>query len=155
MILFTSGTGFAMDRVVKRLDTLAPDVASPVFMQIARSTYEPVNCEFVRYCENLDELIAEADLVVCHGGFSCLEVLAAHKPLIVVPRDAGLGEIFDGHQVAFAELLHERFEIPVILDCDEIDADLLNRYRRVAPWTGQNRTRIRGYLQDLLETDGN
>ena len=55
----------------------------------------------------LDELLALADVVICHGGPATIADArdAGHVPLCV-PRDPELGEHVDGHQQRFVATLH-------------------------------------------------
>jgi len=60
------------------------------------------NVEVYDYKPSLKEDIESADLVVSHAGAgTCLEVLGANKPLIVVVND----QLMDNHQIELAEQL--------------------------------------------------
>lgn len=54
----------------------------------------------------LEEVMREADVVVCHGGPGTIALArrAGHRP-IVVPRDPTLGEHVDDHQLRYASQL--------------------------------------------------
>ena len=52
--------------------------------------------------EKLSSLMAEADVVVCHGGPGTIMDARSHgKVPVCVPRNPGLGEHVDGHQMRF------------------------------------------------------
>lgn len=53
--------------------------------------------------DRLQELMAEASIFVCHAGAATImEARRFGRLPIIVPREAGLGEIVDGHQARFA-----------------------------------------------------
>ncbi|XP_054852179.1 UDP-N-acetylglucosamine transferase subunit ALG13 homolog isoform X1 [Eublepharis macularius] len=73
--------------------TVAPgSVSTPTFTQ-----------EVYRYKNSLSKDIQESDLVISHAGAgSCLEVLEAGKPLLVVVND----KLMNNHQLELARQLH-------------------------------------------------
>ncbi|XP_018912456.1 UDP-N-acetylglucosamine transferase subunit ALG13 [Bemisia tabaci] len=93
------------------LSTLKSKGYSKVVLQIGNGSYEPksvafpgIKVEFFRFKNNLKEDISNSDLVISHAGAgSCLEVLEAKKPLIVVVNENLMGN----HQVELAEKLYE------------------------------------------------
>lgn len=55
----------------------------------------------------LQDLMAQAHVVVCHGGpGSIMDARAAGHVPICVPRNPDLGEHVDGHQMRFAEVVN-------------------------------------------------
>ncbi|XP_048370509.1 UDP-N-acetylglucosamine transferase subunit ALG13 homolog [Sphaerodactylus townsendi] len=83
---------------------------SRLVLQIGRGTVapEPVRTpaftqEVYRYKNSLLQDVQEADLIISHAGAgSCLEVLEAGKPLLVVVND----KLMDNHQLELARQLH-------------------------------------------------
>ncbi|XP_039204148.1 UDP-N-acetylglucosamine transferase subunit ALG13 homolog isoform X2 [Crotalus tigris] len=60
--------------------------------------------EVFRFKSSLSEDVKKADLVISHtGAGSCLEVLEAGKPLLVVIND----QLMDNHQLELARQLHK------------------------------------------------
>ncbi|XP_070807834.1 UDP-N-acetylglucosamine transferase subunit ALG13-like isoform X1 [Pituophis catenifer annectens] len=60
--------------------------------------------EVFRFKSSLSEDVKKADLVISHAGAgSCLEVLEAGKPLLVVIND----KLMDNHQLELARQLHK------------------------------------------------
>ncbi|XP_038603628.1 putative bifunctional UDP-N-acetylglucosamine transferase and deubiquitinase ALG13 [Tachyglossus aculeatus] len=80
-------------------------------LQIGKGTVAPepfASAEFTlevyRYKDSLKEDIQKADLVISHAGAgSCLEILEAKKPLVVVIND----KLMDNHQLELAQKLHQ------------------------------------------------
>lgn len=60
----------------------------------------------------LQRWVAEADLVITHGGPGTIRLaLAAGKVPLVVPRRRAFGEHVDDHQVAFARRMADRVHL--------------------------------------------
>lgn len=80
--------------------------------------------DFVPHGELVD-LLAEADVVVCHGGPATIMDARAqgHAP-ICVPRDPALGEHVDGHQQAFAAQAGRSGLVRLALSAEELDEAL-------------------------------
>ena len=79
-----------------------------VFMQIGHAGgFTPSHCEYRPFLsrEDFEEMVRQADFVICHGGATPLEIIRAHKPAIVMPRRTEHGEIRNDHQVEFVEAL--------------------------------------------------
>lgn len=90
MILVAVGTfllGF--DALVQAADEAAAALAAPGFAQIGHSTVIPRHLAWERFLspEALTRRMAEARVVVCHGGIGLLgEAMRAGKPILVLPR---------------------------------------------------------------------
>ena len=86
-----------------------PEQIHRVFVQAGPSAIVPV-CPYTRFLETaeLDALLDQADLVVCHGGPGSIADAWArgHLP-IAVPRLRRFGEVVDDHQVDFCCKLAE------------------------------------------------
>jgi UDP-N-acetylglucosamine transferase subunit ALG13 len=79
-----------------------------VFMQIGHAgAFTPSHCEYQPFLSRdaFDELVRQADFIICHGGATALEIIRANKPAIVMPRRKQHGEIMNDHQVEFVEAL--------------------------------------------------
>lgn len=123
-VFVTVGTDHhPFDRVVAWVDRWAavhPD--RPVFVQYGTSRPPAI----AQGAESLDgtELarrLAEADVVVCHGGPSTImEVRDRGLLPVVVPRDPERGEHVDGHQQAFAREMAAIGRVRLVID----EADL-------------------------------
>lgn len=67
--------------------------------------------------ESLFELMASADLTICHGGPGTLmDAHRAGQVPVVVPRDPQYGEHVDGHQLRFASAIELRGQVDVARD---------------------------------------
>ena len=79
-----------------------------VFMQIGHAGgFTPSHCDYRPFLarQDFDEMVRQADFVICHGGATPLEIIRAQKPAIVMPRRKAHGEIMNDHQVDFVQAL--------------------------------------------------
>jgi len=98
--------------------------------------YNGLNINMYRYKDSLAEDISKSDLVISHAGAgSCLEVLDAGKPLIVVVNET----LMDNHQSELAEALEKRGHVlactPETLKKTVLDLDTKNfvKYEKADP----------------------
>ncbi len=129
MIFVTVGTQLPFDRLVRAVDSLAPGLGRRVFAQTSEGGFEPAHIEwrpFIRPME-VDAFFREADVVVAHAGIGTILTARKYgKPLIVMPRRAGLGEHRNDHQLATVKGLEGRRGIYVAQDETMLE-DLLSR----------------------------
>ena len=114
MIFVTVGTHEQQfDRLVRAIDELRADemINEPVFVQTGYCTFEPNHCEHSKFVpfKRMKEMMAQADVVITHGGpSSFIEAMAAGKVPVVVPRRGDLGEHVNDHQADFVRIVAER-----------------------------------------------
>ncbi len=127
MIFVTVGTHEQpFDRLLREIDRLAAEgrLSDPVFCQAGYSSYQPMvpSRSMLPYGE-MQERSGSAKVVVSHGGpGSILPVLAANRPLVLVPRQRRFGEHVDDHQVAFCQRLGRERGLPVVLEIGDLEA---------------------------------
>jgi UDP-N-acetylglucosamine transferase subunit ALG13 len=109
LVLALTGTDHhPFDRMVRWIDAAAslhPDVHFVVQYGAAHPPRVAEGHDFLAH-DRLTQLLAEASVVVCHGGPGTVTEArdAGHIPLCM-PRDPRLGEHVDGHQQRFAALV--------------------------------------------------
>jgi UDP-N-acetylglucosamine transferase subunit ALG13 len=109
LVLALTGTDHhRFDRMVQWIDAAAVrhrDVRFVIQHGMTRPPTEAEGHDFIAH-DRLVALLAEASVVVCHGGpGTILDAReAGHVPLCV-PRDPNFGEHVDAHQQRFAALL--------------------------------------------------
>ncbi len=96
MIFCTVGTT-EFDPLVQAMDAIAAEIDEPVIFQIGQGDYEPTQGQWFRFRYSIEDLVAEASLIVAHGGFgTTIEVLQSGTPLVSVPNP----DRYDQHQEA-------------------------------------------------------
>ncbi len=114
MIFVTVGTHEQQfDRLVRAVDELRADetIRESVFVQTGYCTFEPNHCEHSKFVpfKRMKEMMAQADVVITHGGpSSFIEAMAAGKVPVVVPRRSDLAEHVNDHQADFVRIVAER-----------------------------------------------
>lgn len=110
MIFVTVGTTLPFDELVRAVDegVASGAIGDRVICQVGNGSYVPAHCEYFTFRQGIDDLVAEADVVVGHGGTgTVLGLMAAGARFVaVVNRTAA-----DNHQHEFLEYLGERYGI--------------------------------------------
>ncbi len=106
-ILTTVGSG-DFDDLVRAMDRLAPQlsaVGDTLLLQIGEGRYVPQQAAWFRLAPSLEPHIAQADLVVAHGGLGVtVEVLRQGKRLVSVSNP----DRYDAHQGDLLNVLSQR-----------------------------------------------
>ena len=108
MIFLTLGTQLPFDRLVREVDAVAGRIDEPIFGQIGRSQFAPVNFPFVAELSphEFQQRIRAARVIIGHAGVGT--ILAArreNKPLLMMARLSANAEHRNDHQVATARRL--------------------------------------------------
>lgn len=106
LLFATVGATLPFDRMIDGVLALKRDglVAERVIAQVGESKLKRDPAEGVEIVEALDfddlqEVLKDADIVVCHGGTgSIITALRAGCRVIAMARDTSLGEGYDNHQ---------------------------------------------------------
>lgn len=104
MIFVTVGTQLTFDRLITAVDEWAgKNLTHKVVVQSGVSDVTPEFCDIKEYVEagEWERLFNDAEFIIAHAGMgTILKCLDAGKPLIVMPRQASLGEHRNDHQIA-------------------------------------------------------
>jgi UDP-N-acetylglucosamine transferase subunit ALG13 len=120
LIFVTVGTELPFDRLVRAMDAWAaghPD--AEVLAQIGAGRYQPAHLRWVRRLDWAEyaAAIAAAELIVAHAGVGSVVAAAEHgKPIVLLPRQARLGEQRNDHQRDTARWLRDRAGVHVAED---------------------------------------
>ncbi len=124
MIFITVGTQLPFDRLVSAVDAWARDHPDlKFFAQVGPTANPPTNLPWVSFVppSRADHLIRQATLIVAHAGMgSVLTALRYHRPILIMPRLAALGEHRNDHQLATARWLSTRPGVAVAWDETEV-----------------------------------
>lgn len=131
MIFVAVGTQLPFDRLIRTMDQWAGEAPGrKVLAQIANGTYVPQHLEWERSIppEEFQAHLQRCELLVAHAGIgSILSALELGKPVIVLPRQAALGEHRNDHQLATSKRFGARGLVRVAADETEL-CQLLNQF---------------------------
>lgn len=158
LVLVTVGTDHhPFDRVVRWVASWPGQERVRLVVQSGTSATVPgLDCRPQLPAGELDRLVAEAAVVVCHGGpGSVLQARAAGRLPIVVPRRPELGEHVDDHQVRFASWVADRGLAVVAHDEAALHAALDRALAEPAAFAveldGTDRSEVAARFGDLVE----
>jgi beta-1,4-N-acetylglucosaminyltransferase len=115
LIFVATGTTYAFDPIIKKMDEIASCLGEEVIIQTGVSKYKPKNCKYFEFESNLMPYFKKASLVIAHGGAgSSFEILTMGKKLISVENL----EVNDKHQ---SDLLRELDRLGHIIWCKDIN----------------------------------
>ena len=96
------------DRLVEKMDEIAPELGDEVVMQIGSSGYVCKNCESFDFKDDKEmaKYYERCDILVCHAGVgTIINGLKNNIPIVVVPRRMELDEVDTNHQFMIADEL--------------------------------------------------
>ena len=130
MIFVTIGTQVSFDRFIKIIDEVAPQIDEEIVAQVCHLGFEPKNIKTIDFLapDEFNELFRKARLIVSHAGMgTILSALQQHKPIVIFPRIASLGEHRNEHQLATAEKFKELGSVYVAMNEEELKTLLLRK----------------------------
>lgn len=128
MIFVTVGEQLPFDRLIRTVDDWASDSGYEVFAQIGDSDLTPSNIQYKQFLspEEFKEKFVSAEVIVAHAGMgTIITALELNKPIIVMPRQAALGEHRNDHQFATAKRFLKLNYISVAFDEDGLKKYLI------------------------------
>ena len=150
MIFVTLGTQkFQFDRILKELDKLIDEnklKKEDIMVQNVCQEYQPKNFKTFRLKpqEEIDKITEDAEIIITHSGTgSIINSLKMGKRIIIVPRRKEFGEHVDNHQLELAEVFHEKYNIPVVKEMDNLYEVIqkINEYKPIK-WEENNTSLI-------------
>lgn len=129
MIFATIGTQLPFPRLLQRLDQLAETLGEEIIAQIGRDpgVYRNLRCYDFLDPPQFAGFFRDARIIVAHAGIgTLLAARKAHKPLVILPRRAALGEHRNDHQLATARFAAKLTGVHLAEEVDDL-APLLAR----------------------------
>ena len=131
MIFVTVGMHYqGFDRLIRKMDEIAPKIDEEVIMQIGSTKYAPKNAKFFHFVKNettIQDYFKSARVVVSHAGAgTLLYALSLGKPVIVVPRLKKFGEHVDDQQLELADVLSEKRKAIAVKEIEDLEKALKN-----------------------------
>ncbi|HYG22156.1 MAG TPA: glycosyltransferase [Verrucomicrobiae bacterium] len=128
MIFVTVGTDLPFNRLINAVDQWAKKTGrTDVFAQIGDTDWQPSHIKFSKFLEppEFTHMFSSATAVIAHAGMgTILSALHYGKPILVMPRQARLGEQRNDHQLATARRLAEMNKVHVAFDEKQLDQQL-------------------------------
>jgi UDP-N-acetylglucosamine transferase subunit ALG13 len=156
MIFVTLGNApLDFSRLAREIDRITPILNEEIFIQLGHTEY-PVQfamSEKFLDSEKMQEFIAEASIVISHGGWGTIsECLEKGKKLIAVPRKLGVE-----HNHPQEELVHALAQRGCLLAVDDIATlgDVIEEARSFTPRSlvrGNASLLINNFLNTTCET---
>ncbi len=107
MILVTVGTTMPFDELLEEVDRqagLGLFGGEALEVQSGQSAYRMAHGDQFRARPTLSETIAQASLVITHGGATVIQLLLARKPFVAFPNPRGAGDHQGGFLGGLAEV---------------------------------------------------
>lgn len=131
MIFVTVGNDFrGFDRLLKKMDEIAPLIPSEIVIQRGYSRYLPKNTkhfDFVSMKKAID-YIQKSQLVISHAGIGTIILCKKYGiPILILPRRKAYGEHMNDHQLEIAQALEKKEgeNIYVVYGEDQLEEKIL------------------------------
>lgn len=156
MILVSVGThNQPFDRLIRKMDELAPRLGEQVCIQLGCSNYAPQNADYFDFVSGdlWLTLFKEARLIVCHGGATTLmNAVRLGKSAVVVPRRKDLKEHIYDRDGELAEALAKLGFVTVTYDVENLEDAIRKAQPPQELFTSSRQglvERMRVYIQSL------
>lgn len=125
LMFVTVGATLPFDRMIRSVAELkaSGDIPERVIAQVGAKGCRPDGIESLETLsfDEIQALLRDADIVVCHGGTgSLITALRERCRTVVMPRLFELGEHYDNHQLEISESFEKRGLVHVARDTDEL-----------------------------------
>lgn len=142
------------NRLLQKVDELIEKkvISGEVFGQTGASTYVPRHYKFSAYMglEGFEKRIAEADLVISHGGEGNIGLCLKHRvKCIAVPRLKKFGEHTNDHQMELVQAAADANKIVAVWDMNGLE-DAVGKIGKFRPDTGDGTGRIIAILEEFF-----
>lgn len=155
LLFVTVGTVMPFERLTEMVAALKSDgvIAQRVLMQVGIGGTRPAGVEAVETVtfEEMQAILKDADIVVCHGGTgSIITALRQGCRVVAVPRLYSLREHYDDHQEEITSALEARGLLRVANTKDELSAALLDVAGREPRSATSDPSELIDYLRSLV-----
>ncbi|MCI5150913.1 MAG: glucuronosyltransferase [Candidatus Electrothrix sp. MAN1_4] len=124
MIFVTVGAQLPFDRLIRAVDLWAGENRTiDVFAQTGKGKYQPEHIEYKNFLSpaEFESKMQAARCIVGHAGMgTIITAMEYEKPLLVMPRDATLGEHRNNHQMDTARRFAPRQHFEVAYNEEEL-----------------------------------
>jgi beta-1,4-N-acetylglucosaminyltransferase len=160
MIFVTVGNHFqSFDRLIKKVDEIAPHISNEIVIQRGYSEYRPQNTKHFDFVpmSTAVEYIKRSELVISHAGIGTIILCKENGiPLIIFPRRKKYGEHGTDHQMEIAKALEERGDknIYIAYEEDQLEGKIreaLERKKRCDPIENIGRGNLVQIIKSFIE----
>ena len=160
MIFVTVGNDFrSFDRLLRKMDEIAPALSDPLIIQRGYSKYIPRNAESFDFVpmEKAIELIQESRIVVSHAGIGTIMLCKEYGvPMLILPRVKRYQEHINDHQLEIARALEEREDehIQIVYDEGRLKEKVLEFLKgstRYPPLANAGKSNLIRAIRDFIE----
>ena len=120
MIFVTVGTHeYKFNRLVQAADELVEFVDEEVVIQRGSSDYIPCHATYFDWATSneMETWIERSRLIISHAGAGTIIMTFKHdKKMVLAPRLAARGEVFNDHQLQLANIMQQKGNAVVVLD---------------------------------------
>ena len=162
MIFVTAGNHFqGFERLLKRVDEIAPRIPREIVIQKGYSKYVPQNTKYFDFVPSNTamEYIQKSELVVSHAGMGTIILSKQYGiPIIIFPRRKIYKEHVNDHQMEIAQVLEERRDvnIHVVYEAGQLEekiTELLKNVVRYSPQENVGRTNLIKTIRTFIQED--
>jgi UDP-N-acetylglucosamine transferase subunit ALG13 len=161
MIFVTVGNDFrSFDRLLKKMDEIAPFLPDEVVIQRGYSRYRPLNTDSFDFVpmEKAIEYLRGARLVVSHAGIGTIMLCKEYGiPILILPRRKRYQEHMNDHQMEIARELEKRGDesVDVLFEEESLKEkilDILKRERNETRYENLGRLTLIHTIRVFLQT---
>lgn len=158
LLFATVGATLPFERLVSSVAELKArgDLPEHVIIQTGVGAPQPEGVESVETLsfDRIQELLTDADIVVCHGGTgSLITALRKGCRVIAFPRLMEKGEHYDNHQAEITSAFAARGLIAVANSADELAEALVQVRSRPPVLATTDPSELMGYLENVLDDE--
>lgn len=163
MIFVTVGNDFrAFDRLLRKMDEIAPHLPAEVVIQRGYSRYLPRNTENFDFVPMKKAMgyIQKSKLVVSHAGIGTIILCREYGiPILILPRRRSYEEHMNDHQLEIAKALEKRGDenTYVVYGEDQLEEailKILKRKERPAPIQSPGKTDLLRVIKEFVQRLG-
>ncbi len=160
MIFVTVGNHFqSFDRLIKKVDEIAPLLSQEIVIQKGYSRYTPQNTTYFDFVplKSAMEYIRTSDLVISHAGFGTIILCKEYgTPLLIFPRRKKHGEHMNDHQIDIANVLEERKDDRIYIvyeegHLEEKIVEILRNQRKPVPVENVGKDNLIRVIREFIE----
>lgn len=131
MIFVTVGTQLPFDRLIESILSIEKKIPDHMILQVGAGKVFNERCIPFLSTDQTDRYINDCDVVVAHAGMgTIITALAKGRPVVVLPRQALLGEHRNDHQLSTCKSLDGLSGLFIAWE----EGELLNCVEKARKW---------------------